>query len=335
MPKNNFEPISCINDIKRNVQEFIRIIKEERDSVVIQRFKEFTYWYYFPEQKIFVPNKFLGYKNSAFETYNPSQGSGMDGTTAKKALEPYFKAVLNRNKQSSDLYSKLNEFTRKLGYGLRKNIFIFELKEQYYNIFNQTNISDKEQKNDSSIKNDSPSEKYAILIKAPRPSSDNEKHTVKTNGLSIRPIESDGSEDTSISTPSISSNNEINKYLNQVSSKLVRFLDRVLFNITNDWWKKNVINKLTDSQRAMTRKKNITSLKELDIAALLRVFEQNCYEISQQCSFTYREGRHSVDGVILVRNRWAHSPSTGYTENVTKRDVDILQCFLNFFNDEV
>jgi hypothetical protein len=135
--------------------------------------------------------------------------------------------------------------------------------------------------------------------------------------------------------PTASSDNEINKYLNQICRTLVQFLDKALSNISNDWWKKTVINKLTDSQRAMTKKKNITSLEELDIAALLRVFEQNCYEISQQCSFTYREGRHSVDGVILVRNRWAHSPSMGYTENITKRDVDILQCFLKLLNDEV
>jgi hypothetical protein len=142
-------------------------------------------------------------------------------------------------------------------------------------------------------------------------------------------------EDHPTSTPSTSSNIEINKYLNQISSRLVKFMGKVLSGISNDWWNKTVINKLTDSQKAIARKKKITSLEELDIAALLRVFEQNCYEISQQCSFTYREGRHSTDGVILVRNRWAHPPSKGYIETVVQRDLDTLQYFLKLINDEV
>jgi superfamily II DNA or RNA helicase len=101
--------------------------------------------------------------------------------------------------------------------------------------------------------------------------------------------------------------------------------------ISADWWEKAVIDKLSYTQSERVRKNNISSLEGLDLAALLRVFDQNWYEISQQCGFTY-EDRHFIKEMPSVRNRWAHVPSDAYSADDTYRDLDTMQRFLKIIN---
>ena len=124
------------------------------------------------------------------------------------------------------------------------------------------------------------------------------------------------------------------KYLNQtVIELLVQFLGVVLPKISDDWWNEAVVSKLTFTQTDRVQKKNISNLKGLDLAALLRVFDQNWHEISQQCNFTY-EDRHFIKEMPSVRNRWAHIPSKGYNADDTYRDFDTIQRFLKLINTE-
>ena len=135
MGKKHYELVSNTNDIKLNVQEFMRILSDERNAPVINRFTMFTYWYFFPDLRIFVPNKFLGYKNSAHEIYQPSPGSGMDGGSARKALEHYFDKILDE-KRFNILRSDLIKFSENYG-GIKEKVFILEPKKQYLNEFSK------------------------------------------------------------------------------------------------------------------------------------------------------------------------------------------------------
>jgi hypothetical protein len=119
----------------------------------------------------------------------------------------------------------------------------------------------------------------------------------------------------------------ITKYLNQTNGLLVRFLENILSSFSDDWWEKNVVDKLSYTQSERVRKNNISSLDNLDLAALLRVFDQNWEELKQKCNFTY-EDRHFVKEMSSVRNRWAHIPSGGYSADDTYRDFDTIQRFL-------
>jgi hypothetical protein len=128
-----FELIENITDIKSNALEYKRITDKKDNVPVIERFSLFSYWYYFVDLDLFVPNKFLGYKNSASEKYDASQGNGQNGGKAREALVPFFDEVPEGEKFNK-LKAKLQKFAEKQGQKLRKEIFILELKDQYRNM---------------------------------------------------------------------------------------------------------------------------------------------------------------------------------------------------------
>jgi len=123
----------------------------------------------------------------------------------------------------------------------------------------------------------------------------------------------------------------IKKYLEQTRSVLVNYLNNILPNISNNWWEKTVIEKLTDDQRRMIRRKEIVNLAGLDLAALLRIFDMNWNEISQQNDLIY-EDRNILKETQAVRNRWSHIPEDGYLLKDIYRDFDTIQRFLEIIN---
>jgi len=72
--------------------------------------------------------------------------------------------------------------------------------------------------------------------------------------------------------------------------------------------------------------RNIGSLATLDLAALLRVLDQNWYQISTRLALT-SEARHFVKEMQTVRNRWAHATTEGFPVEDVYRDLDTLQRF--------
>ncbi|MDR0443707.1 MAG: hypothetical protein LBH44_09895 [Treponema sp.] len=166
-----FELVRNVNDLIPIIQKYLRLIEEEKSSYVFQRFITFTYWYYFPYLNAFVPNKFLGYKNHAVELYKPKQGDGRNGGRAREALEPYFTAITDEKKHK-ELYDKLQKFAKGLG-KIRKNVIIYELKEEYHNLFNndEFEINVPSKNNDKQRRNNQSNyiPKKALLIKKDTP----------------------------------------------------------------------------------------------------------------------------------------------------------------------
>jgi ERCC4-related helicase len=90
---------------------------------------------------------------------------------------------------------------------------------------------------------------------------------------------------------------------------------------------------LSYTQLERVRQKSAADLEDLDLAALLRVFDQNWDELKQKCNFSY-EDRHFVKEMPSVRNRWAHVPSGGIPTDDTYRDFDTMQRFLKIINSD-
>jgi len=126
--------------------------------------------------------------------------------------------------------------------------------------------------------------------------------------------------------------NDYNEYAN-IGEPLARFFEIVLPKISNNWWKNIVVNKLTDEQRDRVQNENITNLRELDIRALFRVFEQNVNDISRQCKF-YKKDKNLIFDMTAVCNHWAHKPIKGYNVDEIYRDLDTMQLFLKLINAE-
>ena len=116
------------------------------------------------------------------------------------------------------------------------------------------------------------------------------------------------------------------KHLSDIAGQLAVFLDRILPPLFNNWWDQAVVNALSFQQKSRLEQRNITSLRGLDLAGLLRVLDQNWYQISNSLNLA-SEARHFVKEMQTVRNRWAHADTKGFSVDDIYRDVDTLQRF--------
>lgn len=118
----------------------------------------------------------------------------------------------------------------------------------------------------------------------------------------------------------------LNNLLQKVTVSLAAYLEKVLPSLFDDWWKKAVISNLSFQQCRRIEQQNIGTLAALDLAALLRVLDQNWYQISTKLDLT-SEARHFVKEMQTVRNRWAHVATDGFPVDDVYRDLDTLQRF--------
>lgn len=68
--------------------------------------------------------------------------------------------------------------------------------------------------------------------------------------------------------------------LKLLANLLIHVLNDSLPKISNDWWDALVIDKLTYQQQSLARQNNLNALEQIDLAALLRIVDQNWYELS-------------------------------------------------------
>ena len=72
-------------------------------------------------------------------------------------------------------------------------------------------------------------------------------------------------------------------------------------------------------------------MMSLDLAALLKVFDQNWHQLSSAMDLS-SESRHFVKEMRTVRNRWAHAGGDGFSADDIYRDLDTLQRFSRVIN---
>jgi len=125
---------------------------------------------------------------------------------------------------------------------------------------------------------------------------------------------------------SISMQASMSGLMSEVSKSLASYLEGVLPPLFSDWWNEAVLNILSFQQQRRAKERGINSLASLDLAALLRVLDQNWYEISIKQGLT-SEKRHFVKEMKTIRNRWAHAGSEGFPIDDVYRDLDTLQRF--------
>lgn len=115
----------------------------------------------------------------------------------------------------------------------------------------------------------------------------------------------------------------INNLIKAATTELARFLQKELPSLSEKWWEQNVIERLSFQQQRIASERGYTSLLQLDLAALLRVLDQNWYELSGNRSMP-REARTWVKELQTVRNKWAHLSSTQMPPSEIYRDADTL-----------
>jgi SNF2 family DNA or RNA helicase len=120
----------------------------------------------------------------------------------------------------------------------------------------------------------------------------------------------------------------LNDLLNASAIEIARWLGERLPTLSEKWWSDTVISRLTFQQQRLAEEKRLTKLEGLDLAALLRVFDQNWHEISA-ISRLPKDGRNWVKELQGARNRWAHAPTSGLAPKDSYRDADTLSRVLD------
>jgi SNF2 family DNA or RNA helicase len=119
----------------------------------------------------------------------------------------------------------------------------------------------------------------------------------------------------------------MNHLIQTATTELARFLSRQLPSQADNWWSTCVIDRLSFQQQRIVEERGFTTLEQLDFAALIRVFDQNWYDLSQHLGLP-REGRHWVKELQSVRNKWAHLSAQAVSPDEIFRDADTLNRLL-------
>lgn len=116
---------------------------------------------------------------------------------------------------------------------------------------------------------------------------------------------------------------KMNELLRAATKDISAFLSAQLPKQSHDWWDKLVIDRLSFQQQRTARERGFKNLEQFDFAALLRVLDQNWFEISSTVSLP-REARSWLKELQTVRNKWAHLSSADLPPSEAYRDADTL-----------
>ena len=126
---------------------------------------------------------------------------------------------------------------------------------------------------------------------------------------------------------------QISGLLQKAAYRLCHALEQMLPKIDSDWWSRRVYGKLSFRQQEAVEHQGMERLDQLDLAALLRVMDQNWFDLAQSQNWPY-DGRNFVKEMQTVRNRWAHAQVAAPAREDIYRDLDTLHRFLNLISPD-
>lgn len=116
----------------------------------------------------------------------------------------------------------------------------------------------------------------------------------------------------------------VREHLATLGVVLRKVLERELPTLGPGWWREGVLLRLSYQQRATAEEQDWSTLANLDVAALLRVFDAN-WELFRRRNLVKWDARNWVKEASSVRNRWAHAvPGREPSPDRVYRDLDTL-----------
>lgn len=105
---------------------------------------------------------------------------------------------------------------------------------------------------------------------------------------------------------------------------LRRILERELPSLGPDWWANGVLANLSYQQRALAEEQRWSTLEDLDVAATLRVVDQN-WDVFRRRNLVRWEDRNWLKEAASIRNRYSHdAPGRQPSPDRVYRDLDTL-----------
>ena len=120
--------------------------------------------------------------------------------------------------------------------------------------------------------------------------------------------------------------NLLRSFTNEIRTLLNIWLPQ----LSADWWERHVVGVLSYQQQERIKQSHIDNLSGLDLAALLRVIDQNWFELSSRFSWP-KDGRNWLKEAQTIRNRWAHATSAETEPHDVYRDADTLERLAKMF----
>lgn len=120
--------------------------------------------------------------------------------------------------------------------------------------------------------------------------------------------------------------NCMNTYLHISANLLIEWLGNLLPRATPDWWEDCVMEKLSYNQRETAKSRCFTSLKDFDLASLLRIADKSWYTMRNIAYLPTRE-RECIKDMMRVRNNWAHCNAVLPGKDVIIEDLNTLHQF--------
>lgn len=121
--------------------------------------------------------------------------------------------------------------------------------------------------------------------------------------------------------------NKINSALHHTTVHISMWLNKMLRQVSQEWWQECVLDKLSYNQRMIAFEKNITKLEEFDLAALLRIADRNWYAMRDFAYLPTKE-RECLRNMMVVRNNWAHCSGELPPNECIQKDVGTMIEFL-------
>jgi len=115
----------------------------------------------------------------------------------------------------------------------------------------------------------------------------------------------------------------MHQILGDVAAAIAAVLQRELPQLGQDWWQSNVVDRLSIQQQRLVNERRVDSLTGLDLAGLLRVFDQNWNPLGYRLDLD-QQARNWLKEAQGIRNRWAHLPPGGLRSEDAYRDIDTL-----------
>lgn len=122
--------------------------------------------------------------------------------------------------------------------------------------------------------------------------------------------------------------------LDSLTSLILETLSDELPRVSGNWWQTRVVDQLTFQQQQHVRTSNIAELRRLDLAALLRVLDQNWFDLAEKRSWP-RSARNWLKEAQTIRNRWAHAPASGLDDSDVYRDLDTIERLMALLGADV
>jgi len=120
---------------------------------------------------------------------------------------------------------------------------------------------------------------------------------------------------------------DVQALLGLAAAVICEQLKQLLPAINPNWWQYCVAGKLSFQQRQQLDRRRITTLDELDLAAFLRIIDQNWFDLADTHNWP-NEARNFLKELQTVRNRWAHAGALSPKHEDVYRDIDTLHRFL-------